>query len=54
MGVNKLKSLIKELWPNGVEYINLEKIVNLVMGISPWCNIILSNPHEGIEFHQEK
>lgn len=52
--MNKVEELIEQLCPHGVEYKELEKVVNLMMGTSPTGNTFSSNSNNGIEFHQGK
>ncbi|MCK9452069.1 MAG: restriction endonuclease subunit S [Bacteroidales bacterium] len=52
--MNKIEQLIQQLCPDGVEFKELQEVVYLTMGTSPAGNTFVSNPNDGIEFHQGK
>lgn len=52
--MNKIQQLIQQYCPNGVEFKELQEVVNLTMGTSPAGNTFSPNPEDGIEFHQGK
>jgi type I restriction enzyme S subunit len=52
--MSRFEELIEQLCPDGVEFKELQEVVNLTMGTSPAGNTFSSNSNDGIEFHQGK